>query len=103
MGFGVSLALIGVGAVLAFAVKWEVPGIDLRMIGWIFLAMGAVSMTLTALFTRRRGLGDGVETAGPDRPYVRNDPRAAGHDQPPSPGYPDEPTRVPPRVYHDDR
>ena len=68
MGFGVSLALIGVGAVLAFAVKWEVPGIDLRMIGWIFLAMGAVSMTLTALFTRRRGLGDGVETAGPDRP-----------------------------------
>lgn len=86
MGFGVSLALMGMGAVLALAVKWEVPGIDLQMIGWILLAIGAGSMTLTTLFTRRTRFDDGVETIEPDLMFIRNDPRQV---------------RVPPRAHRE--
>lgn len=99
MGFGVGLALIGVGAVLAFAVRWDVPGIDLQMIGWIFMAIGAASLTLTAVFTRRREPEE-VETVEPERLYTREEPRPAEHEPPPS-GYREEEPRTPPRAYYD--
>lgn len=54
MGIGVGLALIAVGAVLAFAVEFELAGIDLQTIGWILIAVGLVGLAFTFLFVRPR-------------------------------------------------
>ncbi|GLW22505.1 MULTISPECIES: DUF6458 family protein [Microbispora] len=79
MGFGASLAFIAVGAVLAFAVKWDVPGIDLQMIGWILMLVGIAGMVLTSRYTRRpRVAEETVETIEPDTMYTV-DPAAEPH------------------------
>ncbi|GII54131.1 hypothetical protein Pth03_25200 [Planotetraspora thailandica] len=74
MGFGASLAFLAIGAVLAFAVKWDIPGIDLQMIGWILMAVGAVGALLTGLYTRRPHAEDTVETVEPDVLYTVDPP-----------------------------
>ncbi|WP_214104333.1 DUF6458 family protein [Acrocarpospora catenulata] len=79
MGFGASLAFIAVGAVLAFAVKWDVPGIDLQMIGWILMGVGAVGAFLTWLYTRRTPLEESVETVEPDLMYTVDPAEAHRH------------------------
>jgi Domain of unknown function (DUF6458) len=78
MGFGASLAFVAVGAVLAFAVKWDIPGIDLQMIGWILMAVGLVGGLLTGLYTRRPQTEETVETIEPDTMYAV-DPAAEPH------------------------
>jgi uncharacterized protein DUF6458 len=50
MGIGVSIFLIAVGAVLAFAVDAEVSGLDIQVVGWILLVVGAVGILLSLLF-----------------------------------------------------
>src|SRR3954454_18761227 len=70
MGFGASLAFIAIGAVMAFAVKFDVPGIDLHMIGWILIGVGAAGALLTGLYTRRPHAEDTVETIEPDLMYT---------------------------------
>jgi Domain of unknown function (DUF6458) len=50
MGIGVSIFLIAVGAVLAFAVNAEVSGLDIQVVGWILLVVGAVGILLSLLF-----------------------------------------------------
>ncbi len=69
MGFGVSLLLIAVGAVLAFAVKADVTGLNIHTIGWIVLVVGVVGLVLSIIFwsswagpgyfTRRRAYYEG--------------------------------------------
>ncbi|MBP2702192.1 hypothetical protein JOL79_00075 [Microbispora sp. RL4-1S] len=81
MGFGASLAFLAVGAVLAFAVKWDVPGIDLQMIGWILMGVGVAGALLTGLYTRRPHAEDvveTVETVEPDTLFTV-DPAAETH------------------------
>jgi hypothetical protein len=50
MGIGVSLFLIAVGAVLAFAVTATVSGVDLVVVGWILIAVGAFGALLSMMF-----------------------------------------------------
>ena len=50
MGIGVSLFLIAVGAVLAFAVTATVQGIDLIAVGWILMLVGALGALLSMIF-----------------------------------------------------
>jgi hypothetical protein len=50
MALGVSLFLIAVGAVLAFAVSVTVAGVDLVAVGWILMIVGAVGLVLSMLF-----------------------------------------------------
>ncbi|WP_063819324.1 DUF6458 family protein [Herbidospora cretacea] len=61
MGFAASVALLVVGAVLAFAVKWEAPGFDLQAIGWVLMCAGVISGVVTALLARRRADDQAVE------------------------------------------
>ncbi|MEW9533632.1 DUF6458 family protein [Microbispora sp. NPDC049125] len=77
MGFGAGLAFIGIGAVLAFAVKWDIPGIDLQMIGWILMIIGLAGTLLTGLYTRRPKAEDSVEVLEPNMYTV--DPAAEPH------------------------
>ena len=62
MSIGVSLFLIAVGAILAFAVEAEAEGLDLDAIGYILMIVGVVGLLLSGLFWNnfspyRRGAG----------------------------------------------
>lgn len=50
MGLGVSLFLIAVGAILAFAVNASVNGLDIVTVGWILMAVGAFGALLSIMF-----------------------------------------------------
>ncbi len=50
MGLGVSLFLIAVGAILTFAVNAEVSGVDINVIGWILMGIGAAGILLSLIF-----------------------------------------------------
>ena len=56
MGIGVSLFLIAVGAILTFAFNLEVSGVDMDMVGWILMAVGAVGLIVALIVggSRRR-------------------------------------------------
>ena len=50
MGIGVSLFLIALGAILAFAVADNLSGVDLVAVGWILMAVGTLGVLLSAIF-----------------------------------------------------
>ena len=50
MGLGVSIFLIAIGAILAFAVTAEVSGVDISTVGWILLIVGLAGAVLSMLF-----------------------------------------------------
>ena len=50
MGLGVSIFLIALGVILAFAVEAEVSGLDVQTVGWIVLAVGVLGLVLSMLF-----------------------------------------------------
>ena len=62
MGIGVSIFLLAVGAILAFAIEVSTDGIDLNTVGVILMIVGAIgllaSLTLASTLTGRRRLGD---------------------------------------------
>lgn len=50
MGIGVSIFLIAVGAILAFAVDVATRGIDLNMVGVILMIVGGIGLLLSLIF-----------------------------------------------------
>ena len=50
MGIGVALILIAVGAILAFAVDYEVSGLEVQTIGWILLVVGIIGAIISMIF-----------------------------------------------------
>jgi Domain of unknown function (DUF6458) len=62
MGIGVSVFLLAVGAILAFAVHATLAGLDIRVVGWILMAAGAVGLILTVAFFAPRSRRTVVET-----------------------------------------
>ena len=50
MGIGVSVFLIAVGAILAFAVDVSTEGFDLDTIGVILMIVGAIGLLFSLLF-----------------------------------------------------
>jgi len=64
MGIGVSIFLIAVGAILAFAVDYSVSGVDINVVGYILMIVGLIGLIMTAFIwgPRNRGTrGDVVE------------------------------------------
>lgn len=62
MGLGVSIFLIAVGAVLAFAIHVTTNGIDLHTIGYILMGVGALGIVLSLIFWSSWGGPGGVRT-----------------------------------------
>ena len=63
MGIGVSLILIAVGAVLAFAVDVSTSGFNLNTIGYILLIVGALGVLISMMFwSTWGGVGGGRRT-----------------------------------------
>ena len=59
MGIGVSIFLIAVGAILTFAfdLSVDVPGmgaVDLDLVGWILMAVGALGLLVALVVGGRR-------------------------------------------------
>ena len=50
MSLGVSLFMLAVGAVLAFAVNYQLAEVDIAAVGWILMAVGVVGIFLYFLF-----------------------------------------------------
>ena len=71
MGIGVSVFLIAVGAILAYAVDVSVSGLDLSTIGVILMIAGAIGLVTSMLIFGRSGFG-GRRTVVTDS-YVEDD------------------------------
>ncbi len=55
MSIGGGIFLLVVGAILAFALDFQVAGLNIHLIGYILMAAGAVGLIIgIALLTRRR-------------------------------------------------
>jgi Na+/melibiose symporter-like transporter len=78
MGFGAGLALIAIGAILAFATRFSLSGINVQMIGWILMVVGVVGMLVTFKYIRPRHRGQVAEVIE-DEPaaYVTHPEEAA--------------------------
>ena len=60
MGFGVSLVLVAIGAILTWAVSAEVSGLDIQVIGVILMVVGLVGFLLSMIFWSSWGGPAGV-------------------------------------------
>jgi hypothetical protein len=66
MGIGSSIALIAIGAIFAFALDFDVAGLDIKIVGYILMAAGLLGLLFTALIFGRRD-----RRVVRDRPVVR--------------------------------
>ncbi|MGY1710190.1 DUF6458 family protein [Geodermatophilus sp. SYSU D00758] len=46
MRLGTAIVLLALGAVLTFALRVDVSGVDLQVVGWILMAAGALGVVL---------------------------------------------------------
>jgi hypothetical protein len=60
MGIGVSIFLIAVGAILAFAVDYQLWWLDITIAGWVLMVAGVLGLLLTLLIWSRRRNADSV-------------------------------------------
>lgn len=80
MDIGASLFLIALGAIFAFAVTVDLPGINIHVIGWILMLVGIFGMALTFLYWRPRQARRATATAVVHEHIYADDPT-----QPPLP------------------
>lgn len=53
MRIGMSIGLLAVGLVLALAVRVDLGGIDLELVGWILAIVGAIGLVVSVLVARQ--------------------------------------------------
>lgn len=70
MGIGVGVFLLAVGAILTFAVEYEVAGVNIDVVGWILMGAGllAVLLSLLVFGPRRRARAVTERTTYDDEP-----------------------------------
>jgi Domain of unknown function (DUF6458) len=72
VGIGVSLILIAVGAVLAFAVHVTTSGFNVNTVGYILLVVGAIGALISLVFwSSWGGVGGSRRTVVEDGPVAR--------------------------------
>jgi len=76
MGIGISIFLLAVGAILAFAVHVSVHGVDLQTVGVILMAVGALGIVLFLLVFMPRRRRYVRETAYAPDEAAGGEPRA---------------------------
>ncbi|MFX0538634.1 DUF6458 family protein [Ornithinimicrobium sp. Y1847] len=54
MGLGLGILLLVIGAIMAFAVNYQVSGIEVSTIGYILMAAGALSLLLGLVMNAQR-------------------------------------------------
>ncbi|MGK5695621.1 DUF6458 family protein [Streptomyces sp. URMC 128] len=74
MGLGGCIILIAVGAILTFATDWDMQGVNLDLVGVIFMIVGLIGITTFSSIYRRRRV-----VVPPAAPGVVDDPAAHHH------------------------
>jgi hypothetical protein len=46
MRLGTAIVLLALGAILTFALRVDLAGVDLQVVGWILMAVGALGIVL---------------------------------------------------------
>jgi len=54
MGIGSSIAILAIGAILAFAVDFRIGGVNFTVVGYILMACGLLGLLFTVLIYGRR-------------------------------------------------
>lgn len=54
MGLGGCIILIAAGAILTFATDWDMEGVNLDLVGIIFMIVGLIGVTTFSSIARRR-------------------------------------------------
>jgi Domain of unknown function (DUF6458) len=72
MGIGVSIFLIALGAILAFAVDFQLWWLDITVAGWVLMVVGVLGLLLTLLLWSRRRNANSV--VAERRDYYRDEP-----------------------------
>ncbi len=54
MSIGAGILLVAIGAILAFAVNWQLGGLDLDVVGWVLMIAGLAGIVITLAYSRRR-------------------------------------------------
>ncbi|MFG1666102.1 DUF6458 family protein [Streptomyces sp. Y7] len=80
MGLGGCIILIAVGAILTFATDWEMEGVNLDLVGVIFMIVGLIGVTTFSSIARRKRV-----VVPPTTPVVGEEP----HHHPRRDGYSD--------------
>ena len=75
MGIGVSVFLIAVGAILAFAVNVTTSGLDLNAVGWILMGVGAVGLLVALIVMNGWAWGGRPRTTVVDDEILEPPPR----------------------------
>ncbi|WP_128377587.1 DUF6458 family protein [Streptomyces cavernae] len=72
MGLGGCIILIAVGAILTFATDWDMQGVNLDLVGVIFMAVGLIGVaTFTSIAKRRRVVVPQTPVVSADEPRHR--------------------------------
>jgi uncharacterized protein DUF6458 len=86
MGLGASLAFIAIGAILAFALRVELSGVDIQTVGWILILVGLIGMAFTLMYTRPRQRNAVVADVVEEEPlYVVQSEEPVAHVHEPAP------------------
>ncbi|MGW5325391.1 DUF6458 family protein [Streptomyces sp. NPDC004014] len=80
MGLGGCIILIALGAILTFATDWHMQGVNLDLVGIIFMAVGLIGIATFSGIARRR------RVVVPSTPVVEEEPHHHHH---PRDGYTD--------------
>ncbi len=75
MGLGVSIFLIALGAILAFAVDFTVSGLDISTIGFILMVVGIIGLIASLMLF---GPGFATRRTVVEEGYVDDDPAVMG-------------------------
>jgi hypothetical protein len=54
MSIGVSVFLIALGAIFAFALKFDSRLVDLNVVGYVLMAAGVIGLAVTLMLRQRR-------------------------------------------------
>jgi hypothetical protein len=85
MGYGLGVALLAIGLILALAVQDRIDAIDLTLIGWILAGCGALVIVLTAMqLNRTRGAASSATTTHSDGTQTTTQRRTESDPPPPA-------------------
>ena len=79
MGISLSVLLIAVGAVLAWAVNAEVSGIDLQMAGVILVIVGVIGLIASLIFWSSWGGFGRRDAASASTTVIERDGTSSAH------------------------
>jgi uncharacterized membrane protein len=73
MGLGGCIILIAVGAILTFATDWDMQGVNLDLVGVIFMIVGLIGVaTFSSIARRRRVMMPPTTPVVEERPHMRD-------------------------------